>query len=274
MWSIILNDGKYCITRHAFTIANLYKEEAEKKYFFSRNMFAKVGLKYNQFTDKEKEKGIEPTLTTPEVEAIYRNYSAKIDGSKNLNGGRVENRKYFTLNWSTPIDYEEPTTAFLLSDMYYSSSESYYNRKEIDTRLLYYEYYWIDLKEAARRGKISTSGTVENNYRNISREPLGKDNKNDGHRSTLDANGNVWLDTTVSGNKLYDEEGVLLDSNRNANYTSTILENPGQDLDLGYTNSKGQHNAIRGHTDRSRFIIKEKINIYPDTLCWMRDHTF
>ena len=223
----------------------------------------------------EKEKGIEPTLTTPEVEAIYRNYSAKIDGSKNLNGGRVENRKYFTLNWRTTIDYEDPSTAFLLSDMYYSSSESYYNRKEIDTRLLYYEYYWIDLKEAARRGKISTSGTVENNYRNISREPLGKDNKNDGHRSTLDANGNVWLDTTVSGNKLYDEDGYLLDSNRNASsYTSTILENPGQDLDLGYTNSKGQHNAIRGHTDRSRFIIKEKINIYPDTLCWMRDHTF
>jgi hypothetical protein len=38
MWSIILNEGKICITRHAFTIANLYKEE---------------GQKMNQFYDKD-----------------------------------------------------------------------------------------------------------------------------------------------------------------------------------------------------------------------------
>ena len=53
-----------------------------------------------------------------------------------------------------------------------------------------------------------------------------------------------------------------------------ILINPGQDLDLGYTNTKGQHNAIRGHTDRSRFIIKERIHVYPDTMCWVRDFTY
>ena len=29
IWSIILNSGKYCITRHAFTMANLYKEKAK-----------------------------------------------------------------------------------------------------------------------------------------------------------------------------------------------------------------------------------------------------
>lgn len=38
MWSIILNEGGICITRHAFTIANLYKEE---------------GQKMNQFFDKD-----------------------------------------------------------------------------------------------------------------------------------------------------------------------------------------------------------------------------
>ena len=230
----------------------------------------------SKFNRGEKDK-IEPTLTDKEVDAIFSVYSEK--SNKNPNGGRVENRKYFTLNWTEEIEYDDPTTAFLLSDMYYSSSESYYKRKEIDTRLLYYEYYWIDLKEAARRGKISTSGTVENNYRNISREPLGKDNKNDGHRSTLDANGNIWLDVTKNYSKSEGEEEDDDDDDdegedSSSSYTTTILENPGQDLDLGYTNSKGQHNAIRGHTDRSRFIIKEKINIYPDTLCWMRDHTF
>ena len=47
----------------------------------------------------------------------------------------------------------------------------------------------------------------------------------------------------------------------------------GKDLDLGVRNSKGQNNAIRGHEDRSRFIIKETINVYPDTLCWIHDKT-
>ena len=32
-------------------------------------------------------------------------------------GGRVENRKYFTLNWLEPVDYEDPEIAFMLSDM-------------------------------------------------------------------------------------------------------------------------------------------------------------
>ena len=73
--------------------------------------------------------------------------------------------------------------------------------------------------------------------------------------------------------ELEDEEGED-EEDPSSSYTTTILKNPGQDLDLGYTNSKGQHNAIRGHTDRRRFIIKEKINIYPDTLCWIRDNTF
>jgi gliding motility-associated lipoprotein GldK len=135
---------------------------------------------------------------------------------------------------------------------------------------LFFDYYWIDLKEAAKRGKIDASGEVENNYRNISREPLGKDDKYNGHRSTLDANNNIWLDTPISS-----YEKINKDNKDSAlSYSKTVLQNPGQDLDLGYTNSKGQHNAIRGHTDRSRFIIKERINIYPDTLCWMRDHTF
>ena len=214
---------------------------------------------------------------------IFKSLDKSTKDTLGIGGGRNELRKYFTLNWEEPIEYDEENTAYLLSDMYYSEKERFYNRKEIDTRLLFFDYYWIDLKEAAKRGKISASGDVENNYRTISREPLGKDNKNDGHRSTLSepdfkGGSKVWLDVTVSKNQVKRDAktGEITDTLRNAveGYKSTVLQNPGQDLDLGYTNSKGQHNAIRGHTDRSRFIIKERINIYPDTLCWMRDHTF
>lgn len=205
-------------------------------------------------------------------------------------GGRLENRKYFTLNWLEPIDYDDPEIAFMLSDMYLSEAERFYNRREIDTRLLYFDYYWIDYKEAARRGKVITksidarktfsydslSPDADNTiYQRSRREPLGKDYKsNDLHRSTLmtmDQNTNkVWVDTSV-----YTEQWSEFSKiNDTSSLRGTILQNPGQDLDLGFTNSKGGHNAIRGHSDRSRFIIKERINIYPDTLCWVRDFTY
>jgi formylglycine-generating enzyme required for sulfatase activity len=205
-------------------------------------------------------------------------------------GGRVENRKYFTLNWLEPVDYEDPEIAFMLSDMYLSEAERFYNRREIDTRLLYFDYYWIDYKEAARRGKIITKSidarktfaydsldkeAANTLYQRSRREPLGKDYKsNDLHRSalmTMDQNTNkVWVDTTVHTEQ-WSEFSKINDTN---SLRGTILQNPGQDLDLGFTNSKGSHNAIRGHSDRSRFIIKERINIYPDTLCWVRDFTY
>jgi gliding motility-associated lipoprotein GldK len=216
-------------------------------------------------------------------------------------GGRVENRKYFTLNWEELIDYNDPQISFLLADMYYSEQERFYKRREIDTRLLFFDYYWIDYKEAAKKGKVITKSvdarktfaydslSADNGtalYQRGRREPLNKDYKvNDLHRSTLytvDQNTNkVWVDTTIynKGRQFGDPQGGLVDKavysiNDTSNLKGTILENPGQDLDLGYTNSKGQHNAIRGHTDRSRFIIKERINVYPDTLCWVRDFTY
>lgn len=210
--------------------------------------------------------------------------------------GRIEARKYLTLDWEMPIDYEDPETNFLLSDMYYSEQERFYNRRVIDPRLLYFDYYWIDYKEAARRGKIITrsvdsrvtysydslgnqTSRSDNLYDRNRRDPLSKDYKSDDlHRSTLGPKGNkVWVDTTIYTNQALDADGNPIDGKKITdpnNLYGTILENPGQDLDMGFTNSKGGHNAIRGHTDRSRFIIKERINVYPDTLCWVRDFTY
>jgi len=245
-----------------------------------------------------------------EVFELYSAKGAKKGGIKasGLNGGRIENRKYFTLNWLEEIDYEDPEVAFMLSDMYLGQSERFYNRREIDTRLLYFDYYWIDYKEAARRGKIKpvpesrTAGVVYDldgpsdedgqpieDKKRSPREPVGKDQKTvDDHRATLmtldkDAN-KVWVDET-NGNIVKKDEngdpenlenGKLTNSNLNKidSYKGTVLQNPGQDLDMGFANSKGSHNAIRGHSDRSRFIIKERIHVYPDTLCWVRDFTY
>ena len=103
------------------------------------------------------------------------------------------------LNWGERIDWWGEEEREALADMYLSESERFYGNKDIDTRKLMFEYYWIDLKNAARKA--------------------------------------------------------------------------GKDLDLSYTNTLGHNNAIRGHSDRSKFIIKEVINVYPDTLAWVHDFT-
>jgi len=292
----------------------------------------KEKTKFKEFynTVKRKDGPIsDVTITPEELQSIFMQYSAdkKLIGKKTKagdfdyesniknfpinQGGRVDNRKYFTLNWEERIDYSDFETSVLLSDMYYSREERFNNRKEIDTRLLFYDYYWIDFQEAAKRGTIRTtswdarntfayskiqSGDIDNStennfYKRSKREPLGKDYKQDDlHRSTLDPSGeSVWVDTTTSQNNQWNSELGDVDAssgtvnavdrkaymlNDSSNLYKTSLRNPGQDLDLGYTNSKGQHNALRGHTDRSRFIIKERINVYPDTLCWVRDFTY
>ena len=40
------------------------------------------------------------------------------------------------------------------------------------------------------------------------------------------------------------------------------------------TNSLNQLHSVRGNSDRSQFVVEETINIYPDTLVWVRDYTY
>ena len=48
----------------------------------------------------------------------------------------------------------------------------------------------------------------------------------------------------------------------------------GLDFEINEPNELGQLNSIRGHSDRAQFVIEENTNVYPDTLCWMRDFTY
>jgi formylglycine-generating enzyme required for sulfatase activity len=148
---------------------------------------------------------------------------------------KEKNRSLFTLNWDKKFDYTQEEYVPILADMYYPSNERFYKKREIDTRKLLYKYWWLDLKEAARRGRIDI---VPNGI-------------------------------AGNGNKVVPTHRELITP------THPFTGDPqGQDLDLGHTNKKGQNNAIRGHANRQRFIIEEVINIYPDTLCWVRDFTY
>jgi formylglycine-generating enzyme required for sulfatase activity len=55
------------------------------------------------------------------------------------------------LNWLEPIEWKNPDYQSVLTEMYIPESERFFSKKEIDTRKLKYEYYWIDYRQAAKR---------------------------------------------------------------------------------------------------------------------------
>ncbi|HRB26628.1 MAG TPA: SUMF1/EgtB/PvdO family nonheme iron enzyme, partial [Bacteroidia bacterium] len=89
------------------------------------------------------------------------------------------------INWRKKIKWEDEQNVETLAELFLPESERFYRRKEIDSRKLNFEYYWIDLKEAAQKS-----------------------------------------------------------------------------------------NREQGMTDRSVFIKKDIINVYPDTLAWIHDYTY
>jgi len=89
------------------------------------------------------------------------------------------------INWKERIDWAEPEQREALTQMFLPEHERFYRRKQIDTRKLDFEYYWIDLREAAK-----------------------------------------------------------------------------------------ESNREQGMKDRSVFIKRDVINVYPDTLAWIRDFTY
>lgn len=111
------------------------------------------------------------------------------------------------LNWKTKLrwDDDDQTVREILAEMYLPEHEQFYRRKEIDSRKLNFEYYWIDFKAAARKDFS-----------------------------------NPLTDATVKNN-----------------------EDPASLV-----------NRPQGYTDRSVFIKKDIINVYPDTLCWVHDFTY
>ncbi len=56
-----------------------------------------------------------------------------------------------TINWKEKIDWEDPDYVMAMQDLYMPEEERFFGKKEIDPRKLVYEYWWIDLYQAAKR---------------------------------------------------------------------------------------------------------------------------
>ena len=227
---------------------------------------------------------------TDDKKAIVDNKLDKFD-AKNIK------KNWLNLNWNSKSSFnmwENPQLMPLLSDMYYSSKERYYKRREIDIRQLVYEYYWIDYKEAAKKGEIAyydAAGAYD--FSDTAQGSVNRKDDRDGallYKKLGDENNPSLLQKGYEGTPIENVNsngsftqlnqttrlqvgGTRIDPN---DVTGDSVDGfiSGKDLDLGYMNRKMEWNAYRGHSDRSRFIIHEKIRVYPDTLCWVNDLTY
>ena len=115
------------------------------------------------------------------------------------------------LGWEEPIkwDSKEDDYRAALNEMFLPEKERFYRRKEIDVRKLNFEYYWIDLRTAAKKSN-----------RFLPEKSADKDGKE-------------------------------------------------------FINGKGSYTVNdKSGLDRSVFIIKDIVNVYPDTLAWIHDFTY
>lgn len=101
------------------------------------------------------------------------------------------------VNWKNDLKWDGEQEKEALEAMFLPEHERYFRRKEIDTRKLYYEYYWVDLKAAASK-----------------------------------------------------------------------------DYTQGDPKDAGLANRPQGMKDRSLYVRKEVINVFPDTLCWIHDYAY
>ncbi|MDR1866418.1 MAG: SUMF1/EgtB/PvdO family nonheme iron enzyme [Bacteroidales bacterium] len=53
------------------------------------------------------------------------------------------------LNWKTKINPKDETQKETLEQFYFPEQERFFGRKEVDTRKLIYDYYWVDMKQAS-----------------------------------------------------------------------------------------------------------------------------
>jgi formylglycine-generating enzyme len=115
---------------------------------------------------------------------------------ENRRTGEIYDPPY--LNWNARIDWAGEDEREILEEMFLPEQERFFRKREIDTRKLNYEYYWVDLQAAARKD-YSRSGDAE--------------------------------------------KGMF-------------------------------SNRPQGLQDRSVYVRKELVNIYPDTLVWLHDYSY
>ncbi len=166
------------------------------------------------------------------------------------------NLKEFYINWENKIHWESEEDDYRLDlqPMYLPVEERYYNRKEIDSRKLNYEYYRIDIRLAASKmNRFLPQKSPDN--------------------QTLDWKKAEYINGVTLNDGGTDKLGTM----------TSPVQDPGKDpKTLGEYQVEDQVSVSTGNyvprqrkgVDRSVFIIKDIIPVYPDTLAWVHDFTY
>jgi len=92
------------------------------------------------------------------VKAEVEGFKAEINEEVTYDGYNHDDKKTCFLNWEVEVpwtldpeseNYDEVRDA--LKPLFLEEHERFYRKKEVDTRKLIYEYYWVDLKQAAKK---------------------------------------------------------------------------------------------------------------------------
>lgn len=74
-----------------------------------------------------------------------------------------------TINWQERIDWQDPDMIRAMEELFIPENERLVFSREVDTRKLIYDYYWLDLKQASKRSNSYNfetkkyEGSVETN---------------------------------------------------------------------------------------------------------------
>jgi len=68
-----------------------------------------------------------------------------------INSNSYNHNNQPILNWKKRIDWEDSNYQMAMQNLYVPQNERFLNKNEIDPRKLVYEYWWIDLQQAAQR---------------------------------------------------------------------------------------------------------------------------
>jgi sulfatase modifying factor 1 len=83
-----------------------------------------------------------------------------------LTNPRTYVKDFYFINWKTEIDWlgkEDPANKDALEEMYLPEHERFHFIKELDTRKLIYDFYWIDLKKAADKNNRYSYARIQEN---------------------------------------------------------------------------------------------------------------
>lgn len=104
---------------------------------------------YRQFVYWVRDSIVRRMLVKNDVEG----YKAEMDEERTYDGYDHDDPETCFLNWETEIQWNSEDEEYqdAMKDIFLPVHERFYRRKEVDSRKLIYEHYWVDLKQAAKK---------------------------------------------------------------------------------------------------------------------------